>query len=285
MRYSALTVLMKNGDLTLNNVTIMRGQGGIQNTGGDLTITNSTFTGNSAGGSGGGAILSLLDDLTITGSVFNGNSAGVGGGAIGSEDSNIDITNSCIENNTTTHTGFTDVHLEIGPVTAEDNWWGAATGPNTPGADTTNVNVTSWLNAPDAVCPPLPDDGESTAPQLPPPPMANEWPGAELAAYDLPDGFYARVLMRNGAWLTHAGTVPGNLIDNYVILAIDLFHLSGEREFGVHVPVCLLGEGRLIFLDAMTSPRVQVELATFSADEYTCGYVPNVGTLVLISGN
>lgn len=127
------------------------------------------------------------------------------------------------------------------------------------------------------------EDGTIVAmPAVPPPPTcdATDIPG--VVGYDLPDGFYCRELMRGGAWRTHAGTVPSELISNGVILAIDIFSLSGALDFGAHVPVCLPGTGRLIFLDATTSPRTLVELDAFSSDGATCGWIPNAGTLVLI---
>jgi hypothetical protein len=229
--------------------------------------------------------------LTVTGSIFSGNAtilSGHGGGiyALSYNNGRIEITGSCFVNNTSGRP--TDVHLsdDIGFITAEDNWWGAPTGPNTPGADTTNVEVTSWLSAPPEFCLPPVDDGDSPPiTHQPAPPMCNMINSAEIDAYDLPDGFYCRVLMRNGAWQVHAGGIPQGLIDNYVILAIDLFHLSGVLDFGGHVPVCLQGEGRLIFLDATTSPRALIELETFNEGGYTCGWIPNAGTLVLIRGN
>jgi hypothetical protein len=115
--------------------------------------------------------------------------------------------------------------------------------------------------------------------------MLNEVTNGEIVAYDVPDDFYGRVLMQDGAWQTNPGTIPQELIENGVILAVDIFQLSGQQEdneFGVHVPVCLLGSGRLIFLDATTSPRTMVELETFTQDGMTCGWIPNAGTLVLI---
>jgi predicted outer membrane repeat protein len=318
------TLTITNSTVSNNTVAAQSGGGIYNGEGASATITDSTFSGNTA--TDGGAIQSF-GDLTITGSTFSNNTASAIGGAIfnygtltassstfsgntaqdagggiatiptGSTPGVATITCSRFEGNTSQD----GVSIEQGPdgaLSVEDNWWGSPDGPNIPGVDTTNVEVISWLDAPDATCPPPPpgddngdengnDNGSDTSagPQLPPPPMANQWPGAELAAYDLPDGFYARILMRNGAWQVHAGGIPQGLIDNHVILAIDLFHLSGVLDFGAHVPVCLLGEGRLIFLDATTSPRALIELETFNEGGYTCGWIPNAGTLVLIRGN
>jgi hypothetical protein len=258
---------------------------------GMMTSTNSTFSGNSASNLGGGIINN--GSLIINGDTFSANHADDFGGAIASFNAATDvatITCSHIENNITGAIGLDVHHFSGGPLIMENNWWGAATGPNTPGADTTNVSVSAWLTAPAAPCgtPSVGTASAPTAPQLPPPPMCNVVNSAEIDAYDLPDGFYCRVLMRNGAWQVHAGGVPQGLIDNYVILAIDVFHLSGQQvnnNFGGHIPVCLQGEGRLIFLDATTSPRALIELETFAADGTTCGWIPNAGTLVLIRGD
>lgn len=69
-------------DLTLQNLTIANGRaddgGGAYNNG-VLTVTNSTFSGNSATG-GGGGIYNLEGTLTVTNSTFSGNSAASGGG-------------------------------------------------------------------------------------------------------------------------------------------------------------------------------------------------------------
>src|SRR5208283_4608523 len=73
------------GALTVNDLTIENGSsfdgGGIENVG-TLTVTNSTFSGNSAtGGTGGG----IFNDgtLTVTNSTFSTNTAaGLGGGGI-----------------------------------------------------------------------------------------------------------------------------------------------------------------------------------------------------------
>jgi hypothetical protein len=282
--YGEVTVI---NSVFSNNMVSTNG-GGIWSQG-VLTVIGSTFSGNVAWLSSGGGIQSH-GTMTVTNSVSSGNSSYLAS-AIYSASFNAaaDITNSCIQNNITEWWENPDVYDGYDNLTAEDNWWGAPDGPNTPGADTINVEVTSWLTAPPEFCLPLADDGDSppTA-QQPAPPMCNMINSAEIDAYDLPDGFYCRVLMRDGAWQTHAGTVPQELIDHGVIVAVDVFHLSGRQEtndFGGHVPVCLQGEGRLIFLDATTSPRALIELETFNEGAYTCGWIPNAGTLVLIRGN
>jgi predicted outer membrane repeat protein len=90
--------------LTLNDLTLADGNGGggsggAINNSGTLTVTNSTFSNNSAPGPPGvygGAIYSTLS-LTVTNSTFSGNSAGGLGGAINSNAAT--ITNSTFSGN------------------------------------------------------------------------------------------------------------------------------------------------------------------------------------------
>ena len=91
--------------LTLNNLTIAngigtgQGGGGISNSG-TATITNSTFSGNSAPGGFGGGILNngIGSTLTIANSIFSGNS-GTGSG-IFNDSGTLTITNSTFSGNT-----------------------------------------------------------------------------------------------------------------------------------------------------------------------------------------
>ncbi|MEX0271464.1 DUF4347 domain-containing protein [Leptolyngbyaceae cyanobacterium UHCC 1019] len=99
----------------LNGLTITRGKpisgiiagGGILNSGGALTVNNSTFSENAA--RFGGAIFSVDGTVTVNNSTFSGNSATAGGGAIDS--SSIDgtavltVNNSTFSGNSTTGNG------------------------------------------------------------------------------------------------------------------------------------------------------------------------------------
>ena len=73
------------GILSLNNLTIANGSssagGAIYNTG-TLIITNSTFSGNNAAGTGIGGGIYNSDTLTIANSTFSGNNSGDYGGSI-----------------------------------------------------------------------------------------------------------------------------------------------------------------------------------------------------------
>jgi len=102
-----VTAVSVGTSLTLNNLTIANGSavtgGGIYNYG-SLTVTNSTFSGNSAEEDGGGIlnnnINASLTMLTITNSTFSGNSAGEeGGGGISNNNGTVTITNSTFSGN------------------------------------------------------------------------------------------------------------------------------------------------------------------------------------------
>src|SRR5580692_3904212 len=76
-----ILIVNTGATLTLHNLTIAKGfgieGGGILNHG-TLTVTNSTFSGNSASGNGGG--IDNFGALTVANSTFFGNSAQLGGG-------------------------------------------------------------------------------------------------------------------------------------------------------------------------------------------------------------
>jgi hypothetical protein len=122
---------------------------------------------------------------------------------------------------------------------------------------------------------------------IPAVPSLNDWNAtageSRAEAYGMDDNVYATVHMQDGAWQYNAGGIPQDLIDNGVILAIDVWELGGDQFFDDYEKVCVLGEGRLIYFDATLSPRPMVEITpvTFE-DGYTCGWIPNAGTLILI---
>ena len=92
------------GMLTVTNTTFAgntNGNGGAINSAGTVTVTNCTFAGNTAGV--GGAIGSR-GTLTVTDSTFSGNSADVGEGAIDNEGT-LTVTNSTFSSNTASTTG------------------------------------------------------------------------------------------------------------------------------------------------------------------------------------
>ncbi len=98
-------------NFTVQNLTIAAGSaagggstggqgGGIYNGGGMLTVTNSTFSRNSAGGTAGGGISNdKRGTLTVTNSTFSGNSAHSGGGAIFTGNGTLTVSNSTFTGN------------------------------------------------------------------------------------------------------------------------------------------------------------------------------------------
>ena len=67
--------------LDLNELTVANGSGGIFNLNGTLTVSNSTFSGNSGGTySSGGGIHNRFGGLTVSNKFFTSNSADYGGG-------------------------------------------------------------------------------------------------------------------------------------------------------------------------------------------------------------
>jgi CSLREA domain-containing protein len=90
--------------LNLNNLKVANGSAGEGNSGGGifsdgtLTVTNTTFSGNSAGASGG-AVASSDGTLTVINTTFSGNSAGTRGGAIDSSFGTLTVINSTFSGN------------------------------------------------------------------------------------------------------------------------------------------------------------------------------------------
>ena len=95
---------VKNATFT-GNTSSLKG-GAIFNRDGTVTITNSTFKGNSVPKSAGGAVLNesgntgILGTITITGSTFEGNKAGNGGAVWNGFDGTVNITDSTFKGNT-----------------------------------------------------------------------------------------------------------------------------------------------------------------------------------------
>jgi CSLREA domain-containing protein len=91
--------------VTIQDVTIANGRssdsgGGIRNDGGTLTVTDSTFSSNTAdfGGGGGGIFNASGGTLTVTDSAFSANSANFGGG-IGNVGGTATVTDSSFSSN------------------------------------------------------------------------------------------------------------------------------------------------------------------------------------------
>lgn len=148
--------------------------GAIQFIGGDLTITDSTFTGNSSGPASGGAVYyeasAAGDALSVSGSTFSGNTiAATGTAALGAGiavDSNalgsVEITGNVFSGNVASGAGAGGGALDAvdGTITAQfnsfvgntgsasvraggtltNNWWGCNSGPGTAGCDSASLS-------------------------------------------------------------------------------------------------------------------------------------------------
>lgn len=69
------------------------------------------------------------------------------------------------------------------------------------------------------------------------------------------------------------------VLDAGFLDAIDAFGYVGQG-----VEVCFPAVGRLILLDAATSPRAQIPLTAYSRDGKTCANIQRAGTVVLLTG-
>lgn len=109
--------------------------------------------------------------------------------------------------------------------------------------------------------------------------------GADVFSVEVPADTYCRVLMRAGGWVNNPGSVPQEVIDRSVIVAVEVFSLRGGQAleaFDGVLPLCLRGEGQLLFLDAAQSPRVAADLPGVLYDGSTCAFVPAPGTVALV---
>ncbi|MBI5842518.1 MAG: cadherin domain-containing protein [Chloroflexi bacterium] len=132
---NAVRVLWVNSSsaaLTLQNLTIANGGiatgdgAGVLNEG-TLTITNSTFSGNSASGYNGGGIFNYFGTLTITNSTFSGNSATSGGGLFNT--GTLTVTNSTFSGNSASDPSFGGggIYSDYGTVTISNSTFSSNT--------------------------------------------------------------------------------------------------------------------------------------------------------------
>ena len=151
---SAGSTIVDDSTVSANQAT--NGSGGAIFNEAALTVQNgSTIGGRNAGntttGSGGG-IYHLTGSTTVTGSRILYNTAISGGGVFNNMNSAgmVSVTGSCIVGNS----AASFFNNQSPTQAAQGNWWGRATGPDTPGADTTggNVNTSGYLTAPILGC-------------------------------------------------------------------------------------------------------------------------------------
>ena len=117
-------IFARNGDVTLTNSTVSgnsthgdyAGGGGIFARNGDVTLTESTVSGNSTygRGAGGGGIFAYDGDVTLTESTVSGNSTYgdvAHGGGIYAHDGDVTLTNSTVSSNTSS-AGAAGIHAK-----------------------------------------------------------------------------------------------------------------------------------------------------------------------------
>ncbi len=143
-------------DSTVSANTAVGGGGGISNWATLVVQNGSTIGGvgaaNQANGTGGG-IYNHSGSTTVTGSCILNNWATINGGGLYIYENSIGatkVTGSSIVGNSIT-SFFNNQGTEH---TATGNWWGAASGPGNPGADTVggNVDTTGHLTEPIPTC-------------------------------------------------------------------------------------------------------------------------------------
>ncbi len=109
--------------------------------------------------------------------------------------------------------------------------------------------------------------------------------GPEVRTYEGPPNLFCRVLMRDGAYVANPGSVAPEVVDQGVILAVDFFRIEGGdivQGFDNPLPVCLRGDGQLIYLDATEQPRTPEPITSLRSGLFTCGVINGPGTVALV---
>lgn len=338
-----------NASVFRNNVsaTTNDGGGGLGMNGGTVIVSRSLFQNNNATVTAGGAFSIRNGNLTIINSTITGNDANFGGAAVRAFGGTTTITNSTIAGNLSPDAvdrsggtvslrqsifadndgdggiNFFGVMVSLGYNIVDDGSCAACTATG----DQTNTDpllaafTTSFYPLP-ATSPALHsipsvdcftpvDQRGTTRPQgtgcdagaiemavtpdgviiiiTEPVTPLNRIDDEDIVAYSMPDNVYGIVLMRNNVWENFIGSVPQALIDNFVIIALEVYNIDGG-VFSVAFPegyrrICLRGSGRFIFMDATQSPRPINEITnTALEDGFTCAWIPNAGAVALIRG-
>jgi len=178
VKFTVQNLTIANG---LKNIAGNPGGGGIFSNGGTLTVTNSTFSGNSASGGGisgagidGGGILYLgaltvtnstfsgnrasrsgggifnygdLGTLTVTNSTFSGNSAGEDGGGIASNGGTLTVTNSTFSGNSADTGDGGGIHSKAVTLTVTNSTFSGNSAHNGGGGISGTVTVTNTIVA------------------------------------------------------------------------------------------------------------------------------------------
>ena len=149
------------GTATIDGSTVSantaKNGGGIYNIEGTLDVTDSTIGGSGAANRatiyGGGICNKFFGTTTVDGSCILNNWATIDGGGLYNDQNTAgatEVTGSSIVGNSATSI----FNNQAAEQTATGNWWGAPTGPNTPGADTVdgNVDTSGYLTQPTPGC-------------------------------------------------------------------------------------------------------------------------------------
>jgi hypothetical protein len=267
-----------------------------------VTVSSSTFTHNTAV-SWGGALVSAM--MTISDSTFSNNSAGTGG-VIRTAVNSV-ISNSTFSNNSASSGGVIDnlgTLSIVGSTFVNNSTYGfpmrgaAIFDFMLPGS-IVNISGSAFLN--NDCLGNISDGGGNLVNNAPGcPGEYSDFSDLNLdpapsqcqemldPAFAAPVGTYCQVLMRDGVWVGYPGTIPGELVDAGVIIAMEVIyydlpgHAAQSFSEDGNQQVCLLGEGRFIYLDAAQSPRQIVEMNSVYEGGYTCAWIPHPGTVVLI---
>jgi hypothetical protein len=100
-------------------------------------------------------------------------------------------------------------------------------------------------------------------------------------------GVFCRVLAENGSFTSaQAGAQIGvkAVLDRGVVQAVDIFVPSDmwSLPFSAAPKVCLQGTGAFVYLNGAQTPRTPQDLVTTVEDGYTCAFISNPGTVVLV---
>lgn len=113
-----------------------------------------------------------------------------------------------------------------------------------------------------------------------------------IVRYDIPPqtvnsgGVYCRVLAQDSRFLVNSAQIGNqDALNLGIVQAVDVFAIlingSTVQTFNNPIRICLLGTGGFFYLDATQSPRQLQQVATTVEGSYTCGSVPNAGTVML----
>jgi hypothetical protein len=142
----------------------------------------------------------------------------------------------------------------------------------------------------------LPSAGAAGAAAAPSAPLCADLNGTTtetIRAYVPPDtvtdgSVFCRSLVENSVFVQDSAEIgKPEVLERGVIQAVDvfaLFHDGSPTAWFNHAPtICLRGSGTLLYLDATAAPRTVAELPVYVQSGYTCGSIPNAGTVVLVN--